>query len=246
VLKRSFSEIPEVITQRKRQAIWLYSGCTLVLGEEDFSLSRSLAELGILPVTPTSLHSKNVVLDKYPEAEKHISKLEELSCSPLFEIDALSPSLKELLHKNSHVLFTFPRGVRGPERQRRKAYISENSRFLTKLLDNLSVCGQEKDSFRVKIALYGHQAVKWKLERVAFLSGFKLLSQRPFVEEDLPWYTPRDDTGKVFELQSRAFLYDFKLQESKASSEGRETSFLSQTPTSELLRQFRGAVKKER
>jgi len=234
-----------VLVQRKRQAIWLYSGCNLVLGEEDFSLSRSLAELGISSITPTSLHSKEVVLKKYPEADEHISKLEELNCSPMFEVDALSPSLKELLHSESHVLFTFPRGVRGPDKQRRKAYISENSKFLKHLLDNLGVCGRETDKFRVKIALYGHQAVKWKLERMAFLSGFKLVTQRPFVETDLPWYTPRDDTGKIFELQSRSFLYDFQLLESKASLEGRETNFLSQTPTPDLLRQFRGAVRQK-
>jgi len=225
VLRRSFSEIPDVLVQRKRQVTWLYNGCNLVLGEEDFSLSRSLAELGILPITPTSLHCKDVVLQKYPEAEEHISK--------------------ELLHSESQVLFTFPRGVRGPDKQRRKAYISENSKFLKQLLDNLGVCGRKTDKFRVKIALYGHQAMKWKLERMAFLSGFKLVTQRPFVETDLPWYTPRDDTGKIFELQSRAFLYDFQLLESKASLEGRETNFLSQTPTSDLLRQFRGAVRQK-
>ncbi|XP_062174554.1 uncharacterized protein At4g26485-like [Alnus glutinosa] len=97
----------------------------ILVGEGDFSFASCLAKAfgTAANMIAISFHSKEVLMNKYPNAMTNLKELEELECTVLHDVDAHAMNRQPLLHSKlfDRIVFNFPHdGFIWPENDKRQ------------------------------------------------------------------------------------------------------------------------------
>uniref|UniRef100_A0A7N0TY47 25S rRNA (uridine-N(3))-methyltransferase BMT5-like domain-containing protein n=1 Tax=Kalanchoe fedtschenkoi TaxID=63787 RepID=A0A7N0TY47_KALFE len=181
----------------------------LLVGEGDFSFSTCIAKAfgSARNITATSLDSNGKPMMKYRQARENLKRPEELGCTILHEVDALSMNHHPALEyrKFDRIIFNFPHAG---------FYFHEHHRLQIQL--HRDVVRGFFRSARQMVTWNGqvHVTYKttqpfslWNIESLAEESGLRLLSKAKFSKSDKPSYdNKRGDVGReltaVFRLGS--------------------------------------------
>nr|XP_043621497.1 uncharacterized protein LOC122593190 [Erigeron canadensis] len=170
----------------------------LLVGEGDFSFSRSLAMTfgDASNIVATSLDSCDVVIKKYKGAKTNLENLHSLGAQLLHEVDALQMKLHRDLQmqKFDRIIFNFPHaGFLGLEDDQRVIKMHRN--LVCGFLKNASGMLRPKGEVHVTHKT-SDPFQSWNIEELATQNSLILLELMEFKLEDYPGYSNKRGDGK--------------------------------------------------
>ena len=182
----------------------------LFVGEGNFSFSSSIANLlhDGSDLTCTCFDSKEILLQKYPDAIDHLELLSDLEAHIMYSIDATK--LHELKCFKSKrflkIIFNFPHVGAGIKDQDRN--IRKNQELLVKFFSSASKKLETNGSIFVTLK-QGLPYDEWEIKKQAKIAGLDLQRSFEFDPLEFPGYEHRRTLG--FEPGiSKSDNYDLK------------------------------------
>ncbi|EME44806.1 hypothetical protein DOTSEDRAFT_173177 [Dothistroma septosporum NZE10] len=193
-------------TQKKQQRSSLIvpfepaSDRILLIGEGDFSFAKSVVEHhGACDIVASCYDSKETLFEKYdPQAEEHITYLEEEGQTILYNVDATKLATNKALKRNGEhfdvVMFNFPHvGGKSTDVNRQVRFNQELLvKFFTTSTSLLSQSGT------IVVTLFeGEPYTLWNIRDLARHSGLEVVRSFKFRAEAYPGYSHARTLGNV-------------------------------------------------
>ncbi|KAH1032422.1 hypothetical protein J1N35_044596 [Gossypium stocksii] len=189
----------------------------LLVGEGDFSFAACLATSvgsGINMVV-TSLDSKVMLNYKYKEAMANVSRLEELGCTVIHEVDCCTMSQHSKLKSNlfDRIVFNFPHAGFFFSSESTPYVIDLHKKVVKGFLRNAVEMLTENGEVHIthKIA---HPFNMWEIEKLANEVGLGLLDEVAFYYWDYPGYKNKRGEGQRCDESfpiGKSSTYKFKI-----------------------------------
>ncbi|KAM7499039.1 hypothetical protein LguiA_023453 [Lonicera macranthoides] len=186
----------------------------LLVGEGDFSFSRSLARAfgSASNIIATSLDSVGFLQKNYEKAMSNIQSLKARGCIVLHSVDATQMANSVLIKgmKFDRIIYNFPLAGFFP-RESRKAQLCRNRALVGGFLKNAKKMISENGEIHVTHKLNGFFR-EWQLEALALARGLRLVQEVHFNLKDYPGYCTKYGFGgdKNFDC-SQSKTYKFGL-----------------------------------
>ncbi|KAF2210333.1 hypothetical protein CERZMDRAFT_17168, partial [Cercospora zeae-maydis SCOH1-5] len=193
---------------------FLAEGRILLIGEGDFSFSRSIvAEHGCCDITATCYDSQEALFEKYhPQAASHVQYLEDEGQKVLYSVDATKldkhKTLAKLVAEEGRfdvVLFNFPHvGGKSTDVNRQ---VRSNQELLVKFFQAVQGVlavrknngnNDEDGSGTVVVTLFeGEPYTLWNVKDLARHAGLEVARSFKFLAEAYPGYEHKRTLGNI-------------------------------------------------
>ena len=171
----------------------------LLVGEGDFSFSRSLVEHhGCCDVTATCFDSRTELSEKYqPQAEEHVHYLEDEGQTLLYDVDATKLDQNKRLRKGTlfdKIIFNFPHVGGKTKDVNRQVRFNQDLlvKFFTTAMCLLATSGT------IIVTLFeGEPYTLWNIRDLARHSGLEVQRSFKFVADVYPGYRHSRTLGNI-------------------------------------------------
>lgn len=203
----------------------------LLVGEGDFSFANSIVEHhGCCDVTATCFDSKSELFEKYkPQAEEHVSYLEDEGQTVLYGVDATRLEATKALKKPyDRIIFNFPH-VGGKTKD-----VNRQVRFNQELLVKFFASAKQlldTGSGTIIVTLFeGEPYTLWNIKDLARHSELEVVRSFRFSSEAYPGYSHARTLGNIEggggwkgeDREARSFVFRIKGGEAGAPKKNRK------------------------
>ncbi|KAA3486950.1 methyltransferase small domain protein [Gossypium australe] len=189
----------------------------LLVGEGNFSFAACLAtSLGSgVNMVATSLDSKVMLNYKYNEAMANVSRLEELGCTVIHEVDCCTMSQHPKLKSNlfDRIVFNFPHAGFFLSSESTPYVIDLHKKVVKGFLSNAVEMLTENGEVHITHKT-AHPFNMWEIEKLAKEVGLRLLDEVAFHYWDYPGYKNKRGEGQRCDESfpiGKSSTYKFKI-----------------------------------